>query len=170
MKDLICAALLGFLAAVYYFGTLGFQRSVLDDAVGIAGFPRALAAVLTGISILIALSGLIKIAQQRTAAAGGGTAGDGEGERKLREHLGAAFVVLVGASYSFLAPAIGYVPALALLIAVTAAFSGAEKSWTTPAVALGLAVAFYLFFVALLGTDQPLGRIDWRRLASGLSS
>jgi cell division protein FtsW (lipid II flippase) len=79
-----------------------------------------------------------------------------EGERTAPP-LRAIGFLLFGAAYILLLPYVGYLAAIALLLAGIAIYEGAARDWKVPAVALGGALFFWAVFVKLLGVQQPPG-------------
>ena len=160
-KDIGSGALLLAVAAVYYWATLQIPSSSLSDEVGAHGMPTVLAAGLAVIAAIILVRGVL--ASWRTATpveapvADAGAADDDERyEAPLLRALG---LILIGGLYITVAVVLGYIPALAVLILATALYEGLSFGWQPAAVAVGGAVAFWLLFVKLLGTEQPAGMV-----------
>lgn len=151
MRDLVTGALGLVLAAVYYLAADALPVSLLSDAVGAAGVPKALA---IGLGLLSAM--LILRAAARLTIRGTGSAAD------PWPHLQAFGVVGLGAAYAALAPYLGYPVAIAALIGVTALYFGMRPSPRLVLVALAGAALFWGLFVKILGVAMPEGL--WPRL------
>ena len=137
-RDLVLAAAGLALAALYGWAANGLQASLLADAVGADGVPKALAAALAGLSLLIGARAL------RHAAPA-----DYEG------HARALGIAGLGFLYVVLVPYLGYFIAAALLAAAGALYYGAPRSWRVGAFALGTAGILWLVFGAMLGIPLP---------------
>jgi putative tricarboxylic transport membrane protein len=66
-------------------------------------------------------------------------------------------MLLIGIGYVVAVPHVGYIPALAALIACTAAYQAREFTMRILAVGLAGAVLLWVLFVLLLGIPQPQG-------------
>ena len=158
-KDIGSGALLLAVAAIYYWATLQIPSSSLSDEVGAHGMPTVLAAGLAAIAAIILARGVLAsrgaASPVEAPAADPGAADDDERyEAPLLRALG---LILIGGLYIAVAIVLGYIPALAVLILATALYEGLPFGWQPVAVAVGGAVAFWLLFVKLLGTEQPAG-------------
>ena len=133
--------------AVGYFALAGrIRTSLLSDAVGADGLPKLLA---------IALGALALMAAARAKLA----RGDG---LRFADHLRPLAIAAIGFAYVALAPLLGYVPALALLIAAAIVHFGARAKAMIAANAIVGALALWLIFARLLGIAMPAG--PWARL------
>ena len=146
-RDLASGILLLVVAVAYYAVTVRIPISTLSDEVGPQGLPTILAVLLAVLGAALALRGAFK---RRAVQTGTGSSDDEEGT--LPRALG---FLGIGAGYILIAPVLGYVPAVALLIAAIAVYEGVRPSWRVGAVALAGAVGFWLTFVKLLGVVQP---------------
>jgi hypothetical protein len=145
-KDILSGGALLGVAGLYYVGTRQIARSSLEDGVGADGLPMVLAILLAVLALLLILRSFI------VASPSGAAPADGEYHAKFTRALG---LLAIAGGYAVIAPIIGYVPALALLIAAVALYEGAPPSWRLPVVAILGAGGFWLFFVWLLGVEQP---------------
>ena len=152
MRDLVTGALGLVLAAVYYLAADALPVSLLSDAVGAAGVPKALA---IGLGLLSAML-ILRAVAARPTFRGTGSAAD------PWPHLQALGVVGLGAAYAALAPYLGYPVAVAALIGVTALYFGMRPSPRLVLVALAGAALFWGLFVKILGVAMPEGL--WPRL------
>jgi len=110
-------------------------------------FPTVLALLLAILGTGLALRALFakRVAMTQSAIA----------EREEATPLRALGLLCVAALYIPFAIALGYVPALFLLIAGVALYEGAKPGWRLGLVALGGAAFLWLLFAALLGVRQP---------------
>lgn len=134
------------LAGAYYLMAADVPESLLSDAVGPAGLPKIYAVVLAGLSLVLAGRGF------RPSQAG----------RKGPSHAGgdvarAAGLLALGAVYLAVVEYVGYVAAVALLIAATVWYQGGVFRPRILLVAAGGAALFWLMFVRLLGVQHPPG-------------
>jgi putative tricarboxylic transport membrane protein len=153
-KDTITGALLLALSAGYYWLTRDIPSSSLSDEVGADGLPKVLALVLAIVATLLAGKGLVAARKPVTVSA---VANEDEDEHAaLPRALG--FIVL-GIGYMVVAPLVGFVIGIALLIVAVAIY---EREPLTPkllAVAAAGGLGYWLVFVRFLGTEQPLSTL-----------
>lgn len=159
LKDLAGGFVLLAIAAAYWWAIGDIADSTLADEVGAAGLPRILAVLLAGFGLVLVaramLAGALNFGRApRPVPAAAASSDDREPMAELPRAL--AFLAF-GAAYIAVLPVIGYLPAVALLIAAVAVFEGARPSWRTGLVALGGAVLYWAVFVRLLGVRQPPG-------------
>jgi hypothetical protein len=151
-RDIVLGAA-GLAAAALYWRAAGsVQVSLLADDVGADGVPKALAAALGALSLLL----LARALAQRPAAAGADVS------RGAAPHLWAAGVVGLATLYALAAPFLGYVLALGLLIAATAVMFGMRPHPRLALIAAGGALFFWVLFAKFLGVAMPAGL--WPRL------
>lgn len=134
------------LGLAWYWKAAQIEDSLLSDAVGAGGVPKALAA-------LMAAAGALLLARSLWRAP------PAEEGRPPGAHLKAAGLVAIILAYIWAAPVIGYVPAIALFSIAAAAYAGARISPTLAAFGLGLAAFFWVSFVKLLGIPFPTGAL-----------
>ncbi len=151
-RDVAAGGVLLAVAALYHLQTLEIPQSSLSDEVGPEGLPRLLAIGLAVVAGLILLRGLIAAVRLRRTQAP--TASGGDYVASLPRALG---FVAIGIGYIVAAPIVGYVVGVALLVAVVALYEGIAPTWRVAAVAAGAGVLFWIIFVKLLGTEQPVG-------------
>jgi hypothetical protein len=128
------------LAGAYYLMASDVPESLLSDAVGPAGLPKIYAVVLAGLSLMLAGRGFTP----RLA---------GESFPVAR----AAGLLALGVVYLVIVDSVGYIVAVALLIAATVWYQGGVFRPRILLVAAGGAVLFWLMFVRLLGVPHPPG-------------
>ena len=121
------------LAAAYWLAADALPRSALADAVGADGVPKLLAALLAGVSILIAFQK------------------DGERQPGSLKALG---VAALGFAYVSVLPFTGYLVGAALLAAASALYYGARGRNVAVFAALS-ALGLWLVFAKALGVALP---------------
>ncbi len=149
-KDTIAGLLLLALAGAFFLATRTIPDSSLSDAVGATGLPYVLAAALAILAAMLTVKGLLTA----RAAAAPAPAGD-----EVDEHaspLRALGFVGIGIGYMIVAPAVGYAIGLALLIVAVALYERERLSLRLVGVAAVGGIGFWLIFVKLLGTEQPV--------------
>ena len=149
------------LAGLYWLGADRIRVSRLEGMVGAQAVPKGLALSLAILSALLLAQGLWRA--RRAAAA----ASDDREAAGTHAHLRAAGMLLIGMGYLVVVNAIGYVPAVALLVLATARFMGRPWSAELILLAVGGDLLYYLLFVRLLGIPLPPGIWSgvWRGLA-----
>lgn len=159
-RDLIFGGAALVLAVAYYLLADAIPTSMLADAVGPGGLPKAYAVVLGALSLILLAQAMIRrYAAVRAAGRAGGQMGsEADGPPVRRVHLyRAAGMLAIGAVYVILTPWLGYILTLATLIAVTTYYQGGGLSARVGIVALGGALFYWLLFVWLLRIPQPPG-------------
>jgi hypothetical protein len=150
------------LAGLYWLGADQIRVSRLEGIVGAQAVPKGLAVCLAILSALL-------IAQDlwRARRSAGPAAIEAREVSGSYAHLRALGMLLIGGGYLALVGTIGYVPAVALLMAATALYLGESLSARLVLVAVGLALLYDLMFVRLLGIPLPSGIWPglWRALA-----
>lgn len=150
-KDLVASAVLLLVALLYYLATSDIPTTTLSDDIGPRGLPNVLSILLAVLAVGLGARALV---------AAPASAPEGEGDKEKEASALRAFgLLLVGALYIPAAYALGYVPAIFLLVVAVAAYEGARISWRLFAVAAGGAAIFWLLFVQALGIPQPDGML-----------
>jgi putative tricarboxylic transport membrane protein len=149
-RDAIVGLGLMVVAGLYWLGADQIRVSKLEGIVGAQAVPKGLAISLAVLSVLLIAQELLR---PRRAA---GPAGEPEAGGS-RAHLRAAGMLLIGMGYLAVVGALGYMPALVLLVLASALYLGQSPSARLVLVAVGLAVLYYLIFVRLLGIPLPPG-------------
>jgi hypothetical protein len=157
----IAVALIG-IAGLYWLGADQIKVSRLEGIVGAQAVPKGLAISLAILSALLLAQDLWRA--RRAAGTDPAEASEVSGSYA---HLRALGMLLIGVGYLALVGTIGYVPAIALLVVATALYLGESWSAKLAALAIGLALLYYLIFVRLLGIPLPQGMWPgvWRGLA-----
>lgn len=132
------------LAAAWFVAADGLPISMLSDAVGPGGVPKAVALVMGGAGSLLALGAL-------------------RGKRAMDDlprpaHGRALGLLAILVIYVVLVPLLGYVVAIGVLAAAVAAYAGARGPGVA-AFGAGAAALLWLSFVQALGVAFPAGRL-----------
>ncbi len=152
------------LAGAYWWKAARIPISPLDGAVNAAAIPMALAYAMVLFSTILILRA-IAIEMMFVRAAKAARTGKKAARPKeagahyfsAREHLRAAGVIGIGIIYLLLLPRLGYVLSITALFFAMSVYMGAKVGAYTAALAVGIAVFFYLLFVQVLGIPLPAG-------------
>ena len=149
------------IGAAYLVLALGIRSSALDDSVGPAGFPKALAAVMIGLGLVLCAQSLWAMRRRRVLAPAvaepvAGAPADDE-DHGARGHFRAAGMLALGIVYLLVVRYLGYLPSIALLIIAAALYLGTPFSWRVVAIGIAGAVVYWVVFVLTLGIPQPAG-------------
>ncbi len=159
LKDLAGGLVLLAIAAAYWWAIGNIADSSLADEVGAAGLPRILAVLLAGFGLILVARAVLAGALNfgRVPRPAPVAAAPREGDEPMAGLPRALAFLAFGAAYVAVLPVLGYLAAIALLIAAVAVFEGARPNWRTGLVALGGALLYWAVFVRLLGVRQPPG-------------
>lgn len=152
-KNLYAGAVGLAIAVSYWVGADAIRQSPLSGGgVGAQAVPKLLGVALGGLSALLILQAVVarRRSRPRVMAATSATGRDSRHQRALG-------MLLIGAGYLLVVDVAGYVPALALLIALTAMYNGQRWSAVVAGVAVVGAAVYYVVFVQLLGIPLPPG-------------
>lgn len=155
-KDVISGLALLVFDAFYFWATQKIPTSMLDDAFGARGLPHILAALLAVLGVTIALRGFLESRRTVSALTADETADDDDHEAPLPRAVG---LLLISVGYMLIMPIVGYLLAIALMIAAIALYEGAARDWRIPAAALFGGALFWLVFNYVLGVGQPSGML-----------
>lgn len=149
------------LAGLYWLGADRIKVSRLEGIVGAQAVPKGLAASLALLSLLLIAQDRWR--RRRIAGAGGEQSAGDAAEAPLR----AAGMLLIGIAYLAVVGTLGYLPAIGLLVLAVARYMGRPWSTELVAVAIGVALLYYLIFARLLDIPLPPGIWPgvWRSLA-----
>jgi putative tricarboxylic transport membrane protein len=150
-RDAVVGVVILAFAGLYWFAAGTIRHSSLDDSIGAAGLPNALAALLAGLAVLLIVRSLVFKPRPATQPAGGVP---GEAPRA---HLRALGMLALGVAYLFVVPTLGYAVSVALLVAAVALYNHQQLSMRLVLVAVLVAASFYLLFVRLLNIPLPPG-------------
>ncbi|MBL8671656.1 MAG: tripartite tricarboxylate transporter TctB family protein [Alphaproteobacteria bacterium] len=149
--DRACALAAIGLASVYAWLGGAIQESLLSDAVGAQGVPRALAAALALLGALLLLRSFRSRASAPTAP------------EPWRAHGRALAMLGIAAGYLLLLPLLGYAAAISALVAAAASLGGARPSAGLAAVSVAAGAVLWLSFAKAFGVALPVGAL-WRHV------
>lgn len=153
LRDLACAGIGWALAIALWVGGTRLPRSMLSDEFGADGVPRGLAILLAAVSTLIAARAFFL----RRAA---------EVERvPLPTHARAFGIIAIGFGYVLLAPYLGYLLAVLLLIVASACYYGSRLELRLVVIAAAGAAFLWWMFARMLSVSMPAGSL-WRLLGA----
>lgn len=151
-NDLIVGVVLIVLAILYWFGADHIPKSILEGGIGADALPKML-------GITLGLLSLILVLQSTLAARAAKASGAEDTSRKSGwlTHKYALGMLCIGIGYVVLVEFVGYVCAIAyLLAAVTLLAGGASRKILISFSVLG-AIFFWALFVYALEIRQPKG-------------
>ena len=134
----------------YYLLARAIPSSLLDDAIGPQGLPKAYALLLACLSIVQIIHSLIRRSEREPLSSVPRSS-------QLRALWRALGMLVIGAAYLVIVPWLGYVSSIAGLILVTILYQHGVGRRRAVAVAVSGALFFWLLFVLLLGIPQPSG-------------
>lgn len=144
-------------AALYWFEADKIKVSPLDDGIGAAGLPKALAYALAALAALLILRAVaLSFMQGKPAEAEAGAEGPSLGEQ-LRPHLRAAGMLVIGVGYLLIVNWVGYILAIMALLLAVALYIGAERRPKVLLIAVLGGVFYHFLFVEFLGIPLPEG-------------
>ncbi len=153
LKDLIGALVLLLIAFGYYLLASDINQSALSDEVGAAGLPVVYAALLALIALALAARALI--ASRFMARGPQASLDDFSADRQ--KLLRAGGMLTIGIVYIATVTFIGYLVALAAVIALIAIYQGEHAGRRLAAISIGGGITFWIFFDRLLGIEMPSG-------------
>ena len=141
------------LAAGYLYVASGIQESLLSDAVGAGGVPRALGWAMAALGILLCLRSLSFTAAAPKAATP--PAPDNTTTAHARHpHLQALALLGILIGYALLAPYLGYALSIAALIAAVATYGGAAIDRNLLLISGAGGLVLWLVFAKILGISM----------------
>jgi hypothetical protein len=153
LKDFIGGLLLLAFAVVYFYFSLGIQHSTLSDSVGADGFPKGLAYMLAGLSLIM----IVKSAVLGIRAYTRGEIAMSIDPVFVRTTCRMLGMLAFAVGFLLILPYAGYILTTGLLVLAVALYQGRKLAWPVFATAIGGAVAFWLLFVVVLGIPLPSG-------------
>ncbi len=157
-RDMALGLIVMAVAGLYIRSALAIPVSFLGDAIGAGGVPLVL-------GWLMALSGaglfIHALVARRAVAADGSPEDERGGAFADPRHavIKAAGLILIAAVFLFALRPLGYVPAVALLLAALLAYQGVRLRPLQLLVAIGGALALWALFDLGLGIDLPDGTL-----------
>jgi putative tricarboxylic transport membrane protein len=151
------------LAGVWLYVASGIQESMLSDATGAGGIPRALGYLMAALGLLLCLRSVSFAAPAPGARPVESASQDSAPiSWKNNPHVQALILLGILAGYVVLAPYLGYMVATAVLLAAVAAYSGAPINRNLLLVSAGGGIALWLSFAWALGISmQTSVLLDW---------
>ena len=144
-RDTIAGSIAVALALAYWLIADDIPRSLLADAVGADGVPKALALVLGALGLMLLWRGL----RSRS-----------EGEAEMPEigaHLRALGLLAIGIAYVVVMPWLGFLATSAVLIVVAATYAGLPFGRNLVVIGAVSGVALWVVFAKLLSVSMPVG-------------
>jgi putative tricarboxylic transport membrane protein len=154
-RDAIVGAVILAAAGIYWHAAGTIRHSSLDDSVGAAGVPNALAVALACLALLLILRAFVLSARQapRTVEA----ADEARPDDAPRAHFRALGMLMLGVLYLLIVPVLGYAVSIAVLLAAVALYNYRKPTLELALFAVLGSAAFYLLFVRILGIPLPAG-------------
>ncbi|MBI2255518.1 MAG: tripartite tricarboxylate transporter TctB family protein [Proteobacteria bacterium] len=151
-NDLMVGVVLIALAILYWLGADHIPNSILEGSIGADALPKMLGVALGILSLVLVLESFLAA---RAASAEGSHESPREGG--WRTHRYALGMLCIGIGYVALVESIGYICAIAyLLAAVTLLAGGASRKVVIGFAVIG-AIFFWALFVYVLEIRQPKG-------------
>ncbi len=151
----IAAIVIGF---GYLIMTLDIRASALDDTVGPAGLPRALAMLMIALGVVLCLKAMVAGRMWRKI---GPVSDEGATAEAGRVGIGgilkAGGLLVIAVGYLVAVRPLGYLPSVFALIVAASLYGGVTLNWRVFAIAAGGAVFYWLLFVLALGIPLPAG-------------
>ena len=136
------------ISVLYYWMATLVPVSRLADAIGPQGLPKVYALILAALSLMLVV---------RSVRDPGSEIRDPKGSGKRSRSFRAAGMLLIGLVYILLAPWLGYLLSISVLIFATTYYQGGTVGRQAALVALCGGVFFWVLFVAFMGIAQPPG-------------
>lgn len=169
-RNLIAGLAAVVIGGIYLWMAFGLQASALADAVGPAGLPRILGAIMIGLGLILCVQALF--AGSRSSAAAGvpstQAGGDAETDEADSDEAGgfalagvvrAGGLLAIGIGYLLIIRTVGYIIAVGALIIVATLYGGAKLSWRVFAIGIAGAVVYWILFVEILRIPLPAGML-----------
>lgn len=140
------------LSAGYLYVASGIQESLLSDAVGAGGVPRALGWVMAALGLLLCVRSVSFAAGPAKAATP--PPQDSAAAPSRHPHLQALGLLGILIGYVVLAPYLGYAVAVAVLVAAVAAYGGAAIDRSLLLISAAGGLVLWLVFAKVLGISM----------------
>jgi hypothetical protein len=165
-KELIGAGICLALAGAYWIGATHIHNSALwGTGVGADALPRGLAVTLAVLAVILILQNVL---QRRKGPLPEDAPATPERLAEARhKHLRAAGMFLIGLGFLLVVGYVGYIPAIFVMICITAVYNGRPMSWRIAGIAAVLTAALYVLFDIVLRIPMPEGVWPqaWRAIA-----
>jgi hypothetical protein len=165
-KELIGAGICLALAGAYWIGATHIHKSsLIGKGVGADALPRGLAVTLAVLAVILILQNVL---QRRKGPLPEDAPATPERLAEARhKHLRAAGMFLIGLGFLLVVGYVGYIPAIFVMICITAVYNGRPMSWRIAGIAAVLTAALYVLFDIVLRIPMPEGVWPqaWRAIA-----
>jgi hypothetical protein len=164
-KELIGGGLALVLAVAYWIGANHIHKSsLIGKGGGAAARPHALGGARGVLALMLIAQSII---QHRRGLLSGAPAKPEKLAEARHKHLRAGGMFLIGVGFLAVVGLIGYIPAIFLMICVTAVYNGRPMSWRIAGLAALLTAVFYGLFDLILHIPMPAGiwPTIWRSIA-----
>jgi Tripartite tricarboxylate transporter TctB family len=162
--NIVFAAILFLFGIIYYCASVDIPSNMLEDPVGASGFPRLVAALVIGLSVIILVQSVTKWRGARTSAgladpgrADDASVDDETGSDTFAQFRKSAILFLTVVVFLVLFDIAGYAISVALLLLAVFLLNGTRFGWMPVMTAILGAICFHLFFGELLGVRLPAG-------------
>jgi hypothetical protein len=152
-RDAVVGAVILAIAGIYWHAAGTIRRSSLDDSIGAAGVPNALAVLLACLAVLLILRGLALSTRQAPRK----VVDEARPDETPRAHFRALGMLVLGVLYLLIVPVLGYAVSIALLLAAVALYNHRKATLELALFAVLGSAGFYLLFVKILGIPLPAG-------------
>jgi putative tricarboxylic transport membrane protein len=142
------------LAGAYYYVATGIQESMLSDATGAGGVPRALAWAMGALGLLLCARSVSFAAGNTKAAAPSDEEHTPAGPWQRNPHVQALVLLGLLVAYVVLAPYLGYIVATTVLIAAAAAYGGAAIDRNLLLISASGGIGLWVVFAKMLGISM----------------
>ncbi len=162
-RDVACGTVTLIIAIAYYLAATAIPASLLADAVGPGGLPKAYAWALGILSLLlIGRAFVTQPAPREEASVRRALPSERTIPEPVRPHPAmsfrqAAVMLAIGAAYILALPWIGYALGVGLLILTTVFYQSGKREPSAVLVAAAGAVLFWAVFVLVLDIPEPVG-------------
>jgi putative tricarboxylic transport membrane protein len=148
------------LSAGYLYAATGIQESLLSDSVGAAGVPRALGWIMGALGLLLCLRS-VSFARAPAAAASSADRPDPPADHRsgMHPHLQALCLLGILVGYILLAPYLGYLVTIGLLVAAVARFGGAPFNRNLLLISAASGIGLWAVFAWILGISMTAGSL-----------
>jgi len=158
-RDVWVGAVMLIVAAVFWNEASKIRVSPLDDPVGAAGLPKALAWALGALAVVLILRSVVGTWLARRAGVPKEGRSDESLSEQIKPHLRAIAMLAIGVGYLLLIGLLGYTVSIMLLLLTVSLYIGAPFGFRTLIVAVAGGALYYILFVQFLGIPLPAGEV-----------
>lgn len=142
------------LSVIYLYVASGIQESLLSDSVGPAGIPKVLGWAMGGLGVLLCLRSVRYSRTTSTPPVAALANHCAEPRTGMHPHLQALCLLAILVGYVMLAPYLGYMVTIALLVAAVARFGGAPFNRNMVLISAASGISLWFVFAWLLGISM----------------